>query len=585
MAVEHPAPAQQDRSKGTAVSAPDIATSPSKSSSLLAPEIHHQLAAQDVDHEAPAVTPADHHDDAAGGASLSAELHAAAEEDQDQQAEEEAAGAAPAVAQPTEDVAELKDELLLQPHANGATAGGDHDHDEATSRVNGGPAAAEPVRKSAAVKRSSTTKAGQPQAPALGRVLSSSSSTKGGSDKVLKQQPSIKVKSVTKPATTAQGKAGADQDSSSGADTKAHPPLKSPRKAAGDHNATPEKVAASKGRRKPTSEAANTPDKSPAVAANNSTPDKATPEKTAASHKAAAAAGNHNSAPTTPRKATPDKVASFKAAAAASAQSTPEQGTATTPVNGDSSQTTTPENKVSTPSSKSAPGRLSVKSNLRIQSSVKRSSVSPRTPKTSKARLFSPKTNGNSPGSEDEPKVEEDTPTKTRRVKLALVEAYMRHGNDALGPDSPNIGPTLLKLAKTYHATGESPQKALLYAKHAAKYFETTSQDQHNLDLVLSLHILGALHCRLGQYQDAIPALERSLTIPDLQQGLDHCLALFAGHMQLGDTYSLMGNHEQALQEYHKALKVQEQSLGNSDPRLAETCRYVAEAHLQVSGQ
>ncbi|KAG6557807.1 hypothetical protein Mapa_000574 [Marchantia paleacea] len=143
-------------------------------------------------------------------------------------------------------------------------------------------------------------------------------------------------------------------------------------------------------------------------------------------------------------------------------------------------------------------------------------------------------------------------------------------------------GPWFLKLAKSYHAQGDNTLKAFQYAQRAIQCFEKTVDGKASLDLVVSLHILAALHCRMGQFEDAVGALKRALEIPDPEAGLEHVLATFAGHMQLGDTLALMGKHQLSLFSYHAGLQVQKHALGELDHRVAETCRYVAEAHLQA---
>ncbi|XP_002970481.2 protein KINESIN LIGHT CHAIN-RELATED 1 [Selaginella moellendorffii] len=140
----------------------------------------------------------------------------------------------------------------------------------------------------------------------------------------------------------------------------------------------------------------------------------------------------------------------------------------------------------------------------------------------------------------------------------------------------------LLRLARASHIAGDNPLKAIDYASRAATLFEKEDGEVANLELVLCLHIVAAGYCRLGRYDEAIKVLESSLLIPSVDQGSEHALAVFAGHMQLGDTLSLVGKHEMALASYHNALDVQKQVLGDMDPRVAETCRYLSEAHLQV---
>nr|GMC69878.1 protein KINESIN LIGHT CHAIN-RELATED 3-like [Ipomoea batatas] len=98
----------------------------------------------------------------------------------------------------------------------------------------------------------------------------------------------------------------------------------------------------------------------------------------------------------------------------------------------------------------------------------------------------------------------------------------------------------------------------------------------------MCLHVTAAIHCNLGQYGDAIPILEHSIEIPVIEEGQDHALAKFAGYMQLGDTYAMLGQVENSIICYTTGLGIQRQVLGDNDPRVGETCRYLAEAHVQA---
>lgn len=151
---------------------------------------------------------------------------------------------------------------------------------------------------------------------------------------------------------------------------------------------------------------------------------------------------------------------------------------------------------------------------------------------------------------------------------------------DETSLDNPDLGPFLLKLARETVGSGENPNKALDYALRASKSFERCSGP--GLDLAMSLHLVAAIYCSLGRFEEATRVLERSIEISDPENGSDHALAKFSGYMQLGDTYSMLGQLEQSILCYGSGLKIQMDSLGESDPRIAETCRYLAEAHVQV---
>ncbi|KAG0463880.1 hypothetical protein HPP92_019501 [Vanilla planifolia] len=147
--------------------------------------------------------------------------------------------------------------------------------------------------------------------------------------------------------------------------------------------------------------------------------------------------------------------------------------------------------------------------------------------------------------------------------------------------DAAEIGPFLLKHARDL-ISSDNHRRALKYALRAAKVFQRSSGGKPSLDLVMSLHVIAAIHCSLGKYSDAIPLLEKSIEIPDLEAGKEHALAKFSGYMQLGDTYAMLGQLGSSIQCYTTGLDIQKQALGATDPRVGETCRYLAEAHVQA---
>lgn len=150
--------------------------------------------------------------------------------------------------------------------------------------------------------------------------------------------------------------------------------------------------------------------------------------------------------------------------------------------------------------------------------------------------------------------------------------------------DNPDLGPFLLKLARDTIASGEGPTKALKYAIRACKSFERCAVEtgEPSLDLAMSLHVTAAIYCSLSRYEDAVSVMERAVAVPQIARGTDHALAAFSGYMQLGDTHSMLGHIDQSIECYGRGLEIQIQALGDSDPRVGETCRYLAEAHVQA---
>lgn len=142
---------------------------------------------------------------------------------------------------------------------------------------------------------------------------------------------------------------------------------------------------------------------------------------------------------------------------------------------------------------------------------------------------------------------------------------------DEVPLQNPDLGPFLLKLARDTVSSGDSPSKALDYAIRASKSFEMCFGP--SLELAMSLHMVAAIYSIMGRFKEAIPILEQSVEIVDTQNGLDHALTKFSGYMQLGDTYSMLGQLDKSIVCYRLGLNVQIEALGDSDLRVAETCR------------
>ncbi|KAJ1398214.1 Tetratricopeptide-like helical domain superfamily [Sesbania bispinosa] len=164
-----------------------------------------------------------------------------------------------------------------------------------------------------------------------------------------------------------------------------------------------------------------------------------------------------------------------------------------------------------------------------------------------------------------------------RSVSLGPVE-----NSTGSAQDKPELGSVLLKQARDLISSGDNPQKALELALQAMKLFEKAANGKPSLELVMCLHVTAAIYCSLGRYNEAIPIIKRSIEIPVIEEGQEHAIAKFAGHMQLGDTYAMLGQLENSIRCYTAGLEVQRQVLGETDPRFGETCRYVAEVNFQA---
>lgn len=205
-------------------------------------------------------------------------------------------------------------------------------------------------------------------------------------------------------------------------------------------------------------------------------------------------------------------------------------------------------------------------------------------PRNSPSLKNSPK--GKSP---EKPPIDKRNDKNLKKAHGGVVSLKKRRGSklpngheDSDGLENPDLGPFLLKKTRDLISSGENLQKALELALRAANAFEKCSNGKPNLDVVMSLHVTAAIYCSLGQYSEAIPVLEHSIQIPVIEKGQEHALAKFAGHMQLGDTYAMLGQLENSIMCYTTGLEVQKNVLGETDSRVGETCRYLAEAHVQA---
>ncbi|KAK7847336.1 protein kinesin light chain-related 1 [Quercus suber] len=76
-----------------------------------------------------------------------------------------------------------------------------------------------------------------------------------------------------------------------------------------------------------------------------------------------------------------------------------------------------------------------------------------------------------------------------------------------------------------------------------------------SLDLGMNLHVLAAIYSSLGQFKEAIPTLEWAIQV-------DHSIAC-----------------------YEEGLKIQIEALGNTNPRVGETCKGTSETEALMPNE
>ncbi|XP_076943533.1 protein KINESIN LIGHT CHAIN-RELATED 2-like [Bidens hawaiensis] len=174
-------------------------------------------------------------------------------------------------------------------------------------------------------------------------------------------------------------------------------------------------------------------------------------------------------------------------------------------------------------------------------------------------------------------------PGPKKKAAGAGSKLTVKKTEKTLNTDDPRYnGQYLLKQARELVSRGGDPRKALDLALRAKNSLESCQTEKPDLEFVMCLHMVAALYCILRQYDEAIPIVEQSIGLTKINKGQKHLLAKFAGCMQLGDTYAMQGNIEKSILCYKAGLEIQKHVLGENDARLGETCRYVAEAHVQA---
>ena len=96
----------------------------------------------------------------------------------------------------------------------------------------------------------------------------------------------------------------------------------------------------------------------------------------------------------------------------------------------------------------------------------------------------------------------------------------------------------------------------------------------------LVLFRIGFLYCERGDFERAVPYLERSLKLvsplPDNAENLEMKADLYWG---LGLSYSVRFELDRAIQAFNESLKLKEKLVGADDPSLVELLIEIAELH------
>ncbi|KAJ4966915.1 hypothetical protein NE237_018764 [Protea cynaroides] len=158
---------------------------------------------------------------------------------------------------------------------------------------------------------------------------------------------------------------------------------------------------------------------------------------------------------------------------------------------------------------------------------------------------------------------------------------------------SSDLGLLLLSTAQSLHYSGDEPIKANSFALKAVQFFQqklieggsSATTIISTVSLLTSYHLLAVTLCKLGQFEEAIQVLLKSVSLcysSDFNLDPELANASFCVFMQLGDIYFILGHYDAAMNSYRSGLDVLTGSLGISHPRVAQVCRFIAESYLQL---
>jgi tetratricopeptide (TPR) repeat protein len=146
-----------------------------------------------------------------------------------------------------------------------------------------------------------------------------------------------------------------------------------------------------------------------------------------------------------------------------------------------------------------------------------------------------------------------------------------------LGPDHPDVAANLNDLASLHLTTGHYKQALPLLERTLSIIKATHDADQPSV--AASLNNLAFLHQNMGQYRLALPLFEQALSIMEATLDSDHQATVAACLNNLASLHSAMGQHELALPLQKQALAIRETTLGHDHPDVAQSLCNLASLH------
>jgi tetratricopeptide (TPR) repeat protein len=148
----------------------------------------------------------------------------------------------------------------------------------------------------------------------------------------------------------------------------------------------------------------------------------------------------------------------------------------------------------------------------------------------------------------------------------AFYQQSLRIGEQALGPDHPDVANPLIGLAELYREQGNYAEAEPLLQR-ALRIFEQTQGPENQL-LAYPLNNLALLYYEQGKYAEAESLYQRALRIWEQALGSDHPQVAFPLN-NLANLYKEQGKYAEAEPLYQRALRIDEQAYGSDHPNVA----------------
>jgi tetratricopeptide (TPR) repeat protein len=145
-----------------------------------------------------------------------------------------------------------------------------------------------------------------------------------------------------------------------------------------------------------------------------------------------------------------------------------------------------------------------------------------------------------------------------------------------LGPEHPDVAPSLNNLALLYRDTGRYPEAEPLYNRVLSIWEKALGPEHPNIATVANN--LAELYQATGRYPEAEPLFQRSLSIREKVLGPEHP-DVAPSLNNLAALYQATGRYPEAEPLYKRVLSILEKALGPEHPNIATVANNLAELY------